>query len=103
MVAAVAPEPDSPDHVRTVKALRVDTNRPEEFATAKELTAAQLENGAMSSPTFVDNIDLSKAQHAMMYAAILLPIAAFLGIYSAMGEGVAVYRSLSDDGNYDVA
>ena len=90
MVAAVAPEPDSPDHVRTVKALRVDDD---------QLDAA---HSAMS-PTFVDNIDLSSAQHAMMYAAILLPIAAFLGIYSAMGEGVAVYRSLSDDGNYDVA
>ena len=27
MVAAVAPEPDSPDHVRTVKALRVDDDQ----------------------------------------------------------------------------
>ena len=28
MVAAVAPEPDSTDHVRTVKALRVDDDQP---------------------------------------------------------------------------
>ena len=92
MVAAVAPEPDSPDHVRTVKvkALRVDDNRPEEFASAM-------------SPTFVDDIDLSRAQRAMMYAVILLPIATFLGIYSAMGEGIAVYGALSEDGNYEVA
>ena len=92
MVAAVAPEPDSPDHVRTVKvkALLVDDNRPEEFASAM-------------SPTFVDDIDLSRAQRAMMYAVILLPIATFLGIYSAMGEGIAVYGALSEDGNYEVA
>jgi hypothetical protein len=90
MVAAVAPEPDSTDHVRTVKALRVDDDQPKAAHSGM-------------SPTFVDNIDLSSAQHAMMYAAILLPIAAFLGIYSAMGEGVAVYGSLSEDGNYEVA
>jgi len=90
MVAAVAPEPDSPDHVRTVKTLRVDDDQPKGAHSAM-------------SPTFVDNIDLSSAQHAMMYAAILIPIAAFLGIYSAMGEGVAVYGSLSEDGNYEVA
>lgn len=90
MVAAVAPEPDSPDHVRTVKTLRVDDDEPKAAHSAM-------------SPTFVDNIDLSSAQHAMMYAAILIPIAAFLGIYSAMGEGVAVYGSLSEDGNYEVA
>jgi hypothetical protein len=90
MVAAVAPEPDSPDHVRTVKTLRVDDDQPKAAHSAM-------------SPTFVDNIDLSSAQHAMMYAAILIPIAAFLGIYSAMGEGVAVYGSLSEDGNYEVA
>ena len=84
MVAAVAPEPDSPDHVRTVKvkALRVDDNRPEEFASAM-------------SPTFVDDIDLSRAQRAMMYAVILLPIATFLGIYSAMGEGIAAASATS--------
>ena len=90
MVAAVAPEPDSTDHVRTVKALRVDDDQPKAAHSGM-------------SPTFVDNIDLSSAQHAMMYAAILLPIAAFLGIYSAMGEGVAVYGSLSEEGNYEVA
>ncbi len=90
MVAAVAPDPDSPDHVRTVKTLRVDDDEPKAAHSAM-------------SPTFVDNIDLSSAQHAMMYAAILIPIAAFLGIYSAMGEGVAVYGSLSEDGNYEVA
>ena len=90
MVAAVAPEPDSPDHVLTVKTLRVDDDQPKAAHSAM-------------SPTFVDNIDLSSAQHAMMYAAILIPIAAFLGIYSAMGEGVAVYGSLSEDGNYEVA
>lgn len=90
MVAAVAPEPDSPDHVRTVKTLRVDDDEPKAAHSAM-------------SPTFVDNIGLSSAQHAMMYAAILIPIAAFLGIYSAMGEGVAVYGSLSEDGNYEVA
>ena len=103
MVAAVASEPDSPDHVPRVKSPRVDTNRPEEFSTAKELTAAELEPDAMSFPTFADNIDLSKAQRALIYAAILLPIAAFLSIYSTMGKGVAVYGSLSEDGNYELA
>ena len=103
MVAAVASELDSPDHVPRVKSPRVDTNRPEEFSTAKELTAAELEPDAMSFPTFADNIDLSKAQRALIYAAILLPIAAFLSIYSTMGKGVAVYGSLSEDGNYELA
>ena len=103
MVAAVASEPDSPDHVPRVKSPRVDTNRPEEFSTAKELTAAELEPDAMSFPTLADNIEISKAQRALIYAAILLPIAAFLSIYSTMGKGVAVYGSLSEDGNYELA
>jgi hypothetical protein len=104
MVAPVAPSPDeSPDHVKTIKTLRKDDNRPEEFTTGKEPTATQLAS-VTASPTFgANNIELSIAQHLMMNAVILLPIAVFLGIYSCMGQGVAVYAALSEDGNYDVA
>jgi len=43
---------------------------------------------------------LAPVQLVAIYVGIFIPIAAFLGVYSAMGEGLAVYSSLSREGNY---
>tara|TARA_B110000305_G_C19438803_1_gene640586 strand:+ start:1016 stop:1861 length:846 start_codon:yes stop_codon:yes gene_type:complete len=56
-----------------------------------------------ASPSVTDSIPLTPTQHVMVYGAVFVPIACFLWIYSAMGEGVYVFTQLSKDGNYEVA
>lgn len=43
------------------------------------------------------------SQVLALHAGILLPCAAFIAAYSAMGKGLAMYSSLSREGNYAVA
>jgi hypothetical protein len=56
-----------------------------------------------ASPSVTDSIPLTPTQHVMVYGAVFVPIACFLWICSAMGEGVYVFTQLSKDGNYEVA
>ena len=43
------------------------------------------------------------AQILGLYSGIVIPLCAFLGVYSSMGKGLFVYSNLSRDGNYAIA
>ena len=76
---------------------------PEGRKPSPDMTSNESWVEGTASPSIVDNVDPSPLQHFMIYTSTLIPIACFLGIYSAMGEGVYVFSQLSKDGNYEVA
>ena len=87
-----------------LKSLR--TSAPESSGEAATESAAvvPLETARALSPTsYADRTTLEPKELYVIAVGIVVPCLLILGVYSAMGKGIAVYSSLSREGNYAIA